>query len=272
MKLEPGQVAVITGAASGIGLGLAEALGGRGLGLVMADVEGPALRQAAADLEGRGVPVLAVTADVSDPAAMEALAVQTLSRFGHVDVVCNNAGVVGPWAPMWELQVSDWAWTFGVNLWGVVNGIRAFVPHLVAQGSGHVINTASMGGLRPLPGNGPYCATKHAVVALTETLQAELDMKGSPVRATVVCPSVVATNISTSARNRPADLGVGAAPDKSLRPGAASRKMVSPVVLQPSDVAAAILAGVEADKLYVLPSPGSDEILRARSERVLSQL
>lgn len=264
MKLVPGQVAVVTGAASGIGLALAEALAAGGLRVVLADVEAPALNAAASDLRAKGHQVLAAVADVSRYPELESLRDQTLGAFGRVDILVNNAGVVGPWGPCWELDEHDWSWTLGVNLWGVVHGIRAFVPTLVAQRHGHVVNVASMGGLLPLPGNAPYAAGKHAVVAITEGLATELASLETGVGATVVCPGQVPTRIRDSARNRPAGLG-SATSFAGWAPAAPS-----PSAVTAQDVARATLAGLERDQLLVLPSPGTAPSVVARAERLVA--
>ena len=263
MKLVAGEVAVVTGAASGIGLALAEALAVNGLRVVLADIEADALDVAANDLRARGHEVLTAVTDVSHYPGLESLRERTLATFGQVDLILNNAGVVGPWGPCWDLDESDWTWTLGVNLWGVVNGIRAFVPALVAQRHGHVVNIASMGGLLALPGNAPYAASKHAVVAITEGLAAELSAQDTGVGATVVCPSQVPTRIRDAARNRPAHPS-SAAPPSSWGPPAASPQAVSA-----EDVARAALAGVERDQLLVLPSPNTAPSVLARAERLV---
>ena len=264
MKLVAGEVAVVTGAASGIGLALAEALAVNGLRVVLADIEADALDVAANDLRARGHEVLTAVTDVSHYPGLESLRERTLATFGQVDLILNNAGVVGPWGPCWDLDESDWTWTLGVNLWGVVNGIRAFVPTLVAQRHGHVVNVASMGGLLPLPGNAPYAASKHAVVAITEGLATELASLETGVRATVVCPGQVPTRIGDSARNRPAGLGSAT----SFAGWAPAAPPPSAVTAQ--DVARATLAGLERDQLLVLPSPGTAPFVVARAERLVA--
>jgi NAD(P)-dependent dehydrogenase (short-subunit alcohol dehydrogenase family) len=263
VKLVAGEVAVVTGAASGIGLALTVALGEAGLRVVMADVEAPALDAAADDLRARGHEVLTAVTDVSHYPELESLRDRTLATFGRVDMIVNNAGVVGPWGPCWELDERDWTWTLGVNLWGVVHGIRAFVPALVERRHGHVVNIASMGGLLALPGNAPYAASKHAVVAITESLAAELTAQETGVGATIVCPGQIPTRIRDSARNRPAHL-TAVAPLSSWAPGQA------PYSVSATDAARAALAGVELDQLLVLPSPGTGPSVIARAERLVA--
>ena len=200
----PGRVAVITGAASGIGLGLAERFAAEGMRVVMADVEEPALAKAAAELAGNGASVLPVVTDVSDRAAVDALRDAALSAFGAVHVVCNNAGVGGPHGPLWECPPAEWDWVLGVNLEGVMNGVRAFMPVLLEQDAGHLLNTSSIFGV--FAGTlGPYGVSKHAVAALSETLHFNLQSLGvTHVGVSVLCPGAVRTNFGTSARNRPA--------------------------------------------------------------------
>ena len=204
MQLEAGQTAVVTGAASGIGLGLAQAFAERGLNVVMADVEGAALEAAAPGVRALGGEVLTVSCDVRDEQQVLDLAQRTIDTFGAVHVVCNNAGVTGAGDP-WSGPIANWHWVVDVNLFGVVHGVRAFLPHLVANG-GHIVNTASMAGL--LPGiSAGYDATKHAVVALTEDLHRHTKLFNLPVGVSCLCPGWVNTNIGTSERNFPAEYG-----------------------------------------------------------------
>jgi NADP-dependent 3-hydroxy acid dehydrogenase YdfG len=168
MELKAGQVAVVTGAGSGIGFALAHAFAHRGLSVVLADVQADALAKAQATIEAMGVATLAVPTDVRHAENVNALAAATIERFGAVHVVCNNAGVAGAGDP-WTGPLASWEWVMGVNFWGVVHGVRAFLPHLVMGGGGHIVNTASIAGLYP-GFAAPYDASKHAVVALTEGL------------------------------------------------------------------------------------------------------
>ncbi len=203
MELEAGQVAVVTGAASGIGRALAERFGRAGLNIVLADVERAALAEATAAVAEIGVEALAVLTDVSVESDVQALADATLERFGAVHVVCNNAGVGGRGDP-WFGPLASWQWVIGVNLWGVVHGIRAFLPHLLS--GGHIVNTASIAGL--VPGvTPPYDASKHAVVAISEDLYNDMRTVGLPVGVSVLCPGWVRTAIVDSERNWPERLG-----------------------------------------------------------------
>jgi len=243
MLLQRGQVAVVTGAASGIGYGLAEELARRGLSVVVSDVRQDGLDRAAGALAGAGADVLAVRADVSDAADVDALAAATLERFGRVDLVCNNAGVVGPQAPMWEQDLTTWRWLVDIKLMGVVHGVRAFAPLLVAQGTGHIVNTASLGGVLPLPSMTPYNATMHAVVGMTQTLDRELRSAASAVGATVLCPGAVTTGL---AANSTAVRTGAPATDEITKP--------SDAALSPHEVAVRCLAAVEDDRVLVIPN------------------
>src|SRR5215469_527964 len=205
MKLEPGKVAVVTGAASGIGFALAERFGRDGLNVVLADVEQSALEKAADRVRALGVETLAVNTDVSNPASVDSLAHAAVGRFGAVHVLCNNAGV-SSLADPWFGPLSTWSWVLGVNFWGVVHGIRAFLPVLAAQGEGHIVNTASVAGL--VPGVGPiYDATKHAVVAISEDLYQAMNVAMLPIGVSVLCPGWVRTSIAQADRNWPQSLG-----------------------------------------------------------------
>jgi NAD(P)-dependent dehydrogenase (short-subunit alcohol dehydrogenase family) len=270
MRLEAGQVAVVTGAASGIGRGLAEGLLRRGLAVVAADIEADALDRAVDEMATTGRVIGQVT-DVGDPEALQRLATRTLDELGRVDVVCNNAGVVTPRLPVWEQSPEDWRWTLEVNLIGVVNGIRAFVPHLIRQGSGHVVNTASFAGLAPIPGggNGAYTASKHAVVGLSETLVEELATVGVDVGVTVLCPGPVPSRIHSAERNRPAGL-VAMASDAGSLPPPDFRLTLEPV--DATTVADQLCAAIEAGRRYVLPGPGTPEMARRRIDGVLVDL
>jgi len=197
------KVAVVTGGASGIGLAMAERFAREGMKLVLADVEKERLDGVTARFQKDGVEVLGVETDVSDAEQMDALGAATLDAFGAAHIVCNNAGVASG-GRSWELTTADWRWVIGVNLWGVIHGIRVFAPGLIAQGEGHIVNTASVAGLLSVPGLGPYSVTKHGVVTLSETLYGELVATGSKVRVSVVCPSWVKTGIFEADRNRPA--------------------------------------------------------------------
>lgn len=200
MKDLAGKTAVVTGAASGMGRAFAERFADAGMNVVLADVEVPRLDEAVAAVESRGVEAIGVPTDVSDAAAVDALRDEAIARFGQVNVVCNNAGVAGSLTGT-DIDLNDWRWVLGVNLWGVVHGHRSFLPHLMEHGDGHIVNTASMAG--HFPGHSAYSASKWAVVSLSEGLFQQLRSQGSTVGVSCLCPGWVATDIGTSDRNRP---------------------------------------------------------------------
>jgi NAD(P)-dependent dehydrogenase (short-subunit alcohol dehydrogenase family) len=206
MDVLAGKTAVVTGAGSGMGRAFANRFATAGMQVVLADVEEPALDEAVREVAATGVDAIGVRTDVSKLDQVEALLATALDRFGRVNVVCNNAGVAGPPGATWDLPIEDWHWVLGVNLWGVIHGCKVFLPHLVAHGDGHVVNTASMAGLTSGPMTGPYSVSKHGVVTLSEGLSGELAMIGSTVGVSVLCPGFVSTRILEAARNRPENL------------------------------------------------------------------
>lgn len=273
MRAFQDRVAVVTGAASGIGFGLAERFVAEGMKVVLADVERAALTAADEKLRGAGATTLPVVTDVSDWKAMEALATQAFDTFGEVHVLCNNAGVSAGARSLWEHSLEDWRWVFGVNLWGVIHGIRAFVPRMLAHGGeGHIVNTASVAGL--MSGWGIYGVSKHAVVSLSETLYQQFVRAKARIGVSVLCPGFVKTNIMDSQRNRPAELQSGEPPPMSeeqeqqaklVRQGIASG-------LAPSDVAAAVLDGIQEQRLYIVPAqPQLKKMIRQRAENVTNE-
>ncbi|HEY6532556.1 MAG TPA: SDR family NAD(P)-dependent oxidoreductase [Acidimicrobiales bacterium] len=269
MRLERGQVAVVTGGASGIGLGLANAFADRGLDVVIADVSEARLADAVSALEAKGVAALGLRTDVRSLAEVQALAAAAIERFGRIDIVCNNAGVVSAGVPMWDVPVDDWDWVMDVNLGGVLNGIRAFVPHLVAQGTGHVVNTASMAGLVPQPTASAYVASKCAVVGISECLALELELFAPGVGVTVLCPGTVDTDILSSGRDTPSEMSM-AEMHEQLAGGAASATMGAGIA-SPADAAAAVLDAIENDRLYTAPN-GSPGEVRARADRLVADM
>src|SRR5215470_14848086 len=266
MELTAGKVAVVTGAASGIGLALAERFARTGLDVVLADVEKPALQTASKKIASLGAKTFAVATDVSDEAAVNALAAAAVDRFGAVHVVCNNAGVVSLADP-WFGPLSAWKWVLGVNLWGVIHGIRAFLPLLAAQREGHIVNTASIAGL--IPGAGPvYDATKHAVVAISEDLYQAMNVAMLPVGVSVLCPGWVRTSIEQADRNWPQDLGEVPAP-------AATAEVILPHVqraidegMAPAAVADLVADAITANRFWVFTDPRFTQIALDRWQRI----
>ena len=271
MKDFKGKVAVITGAASGIGRALAERCVREGMKAVLADVEVEALAKTEASLKASGATVLAVPTDVSQARDVAALAQKTLQVFGAVHLLFNNAGVATE-AAIWESSLDDWEWVVGVNLWGVIHGVRAFVPLMLAQDTEcHIVNTASMAGLVSGPGLGAYKVTKHAVVSLSETLYHELAERGARIRVSVLCPGFVNTRIMESARNRPGHL----APEAPLSPAPAARRealsRLVPAGIPPAQVADAVFAAVRKDQFYILTFPEGKDSIRTRMEDILEE-
>lgn len=246
------KTAVITGGASGIGRALAQRLGSDGINLVLADVETGALHETVAQLAAGGAQVLGVSCNVAELAQVEAVRDAALERFGSIHYVFSNAGVSGGSAATSPPEI--WDWVIGVNLRGVINGIHAFLPGLLAQDEGHLINTASVAGFQGVPGMGPYCATKAAVVALSESLFHELALSGTSVRCSVLCPGFVRTQIHSSERNLPAGLEAWADSEEAKFLGA----MAKAAVEAGADVAVvvdAVMAALDDGRFWVLSHP-----------------
>lgn len=263
MQEVTGRVAVVTGAASGIGHAMARRFAAAGMKVVLADIEQQPLDEAVAGLVADGAEAVGLVTDVSDAGQVQALRDGALSAFGAAHVVCNNAGV-GSGGPVHEVPLADWEWVLGVNLWGVIHGVRAFTPLLLEQGEGHIVNTASIAGLTSVPFMGPYNVSKHGVVTLSETLYAEMVMAGGAVGVSVLCPGWVNTRINEAARNRPE--GAPAPAAEGNEQGALIRDALDSLVksgLDPAQVADMVLDAVLANRLYVLTHPAwSDGITR----------
>ena len=271
MKDFKDKVAVITGAASGIGRALADRCVQEGMKAVLADVEAEPLATAEASLKASGATVLAVQTDVSQVRDVEALAQKTMEAFGAVHLLCNNAGV-GTEAAVWESTLAEWEWVVGVNLWGVVHGVRVFVPLMLAQDAEcHIVNTASTAGLISGPGLGAYKVTKHGVVTLSETLHHELAERGAKVKVSVLCPGIVNTRIMESARNRPGDLPpTGPRGPASEERWEALRRLV-PAGMPAAQVADAVFEALRKDRFYILTHPEGKEAVRTRMEDILQE-
>ena len=268
----PGRVAVVTGGASGIGRALCELLVAEGSAVVVADLDLTEATAVAAALQAGGGRAEAVTVDVADPASVDALAAEALRHFGRVDLVCNNAGV-STFNLFRDQTLDDWRWVFDVDLWGVVNGIRTFLPILQQQGGpGHIVNTSSMGGLMGgVPFIAPYAAAKAAVVSLSETLRVELAMTGSPIGVSVLCPGSTVSNVMESERARPADRGVEQRTDDAEGMRLAIKStFTGPDGLPADAVAARTVAAVRAGEFWIFSHPSERPIVEGRVTEILA--
>lgn len=272
------KVAVVTGGGSGIGRAVAAQLAGAGMHVVVADIQQDALEATVADLVAAGHRAIGVRTDVSDGDSVEALAEATVAEFGAVHLVHNNAGV-GVGGPVWTHTKRDWQWVLGVNLWGVIHGIRSFVPRMLEQGGpAHVVNTASMAGLISVPYLGAYNVSKHGVVTLSETLHRDLRLAGAEVGVSVLCPGLVMTNIFESQRNRPEELAddAGSSGLSALLDVAGDSSATEDAIgafgqiLSPDVVGAAVVDAVREDRFYILTHPESTEALvRTRCDDIV---
>ncbi len=262
-----GRVAVVTGSASGMGLAMATRFASEGMKVVMADIHEASLEAAAAKLRATGATVIPQVTNVSQIASVEALAERAYAEFGAVNILCNNAGVVGPDAPSWEQSLATWEWLLGVNLWGVIHGIKAFLPRMIAGGEeGHVVNTASMAGVvMGGIGSSPYDASKHAVVALTESLYRELAIRASKVSASVLCPGAVNTPIYANSER-----------DQPEKPGPEQRRTfvgdlsAFPDVFPPERVAGQVFDAINEGRFYIFAAqPEMGGWMKMRHDRML---
>lgn len=275
MKDFKGKVAVVTGGASGLGREIANLAAGLGMKLVLADVQAKALEHATEELLGQGVEVLSMVCDVSKGAHVQELADAAIARFGAVHLVFNNAGV-GSGGLVWENSEQDWEWVLGVNLWGAIHGVRVFTRAMLecaardADYEGHIVNTASMAGLLTPPAMGVYNVSKHAVVALTETLHHDLALVEAPIKASVLCPYYVPTGIAQSHRNRPDELSSGERVTASqMAAQMMTEKAVGSGKVTAQDVARLTFDAIRSGQFYIYSHPQALDAVAERFEAVV---
>ena len=266
MKDLKGKVAAVTGAASGLGRAMALAFADEGMHVALGDVSDASA--VLAEVQRKGVRAFAMRLDVSNASVVEAFAQRIDAELGGAHVVCNNAGV-SPLGAVWETSLGDWRWILDVNLWGVIHGVKSFVPRLMARNEGHVVNTASVAGIINPPGSGAYNVTKHAVVALSETLHHDLRERGSPVGVSVLCPAYVPTGIADSERNRPAGIEATVKSKEMLAREQMLKKAVSSGRLSADDVARAVVQAVKEERFYILTHPRIKGAIGARMDDIL---
>jgi NADP-dependent 3-hydroxy acid dehydrogenase YdfG len=266
-----GRVAMVTGAASGIGLALAKRLGAAGMRIALADIEAGALEAAAKTLGEEGIESIQVVVDVSDAEQMDRLAERVREDLGPAHVICLNAGVSGGGGPLETLTTADWQWGIGVNLWGVIHGLRVFLGDMKSRDAGHVVITSSIAGIINSPQAGPYHATKHAVAAIAEVLFRELHDAESNVSAHCLCPGLVASNFPTGDRNRPSELanpGAEAIPKAAIE---AMHKAVGEIFARgvtTSHVAECVLEGILTERFWIYTDAVHKQVIRARHKAI----
>jgi NAD(P)-dependent dehydrogenase (short-subunit alcohol dehydrogenase family) len=271
MELSDATTAVVTGAGSGIGFALADALARAGCSVVLADVQVDALASAEAQIAAHGVDTLVVPTDVSRADDVQMLADKTMERFGGVHVVCNNAGVAATKGDPWLGGIETWEWTMGVNFWGVVHGVRTFLPLVAASGGGHIVNTASIAGL--YPGFSPaYDASKHAVVAITEGLYHNLELAELPIGVSCLCPGWVRTGIIDADRNWPAELGPAPVSDAVQDISTNYARRAIEEGMQPGAVADHVLEAITANRFWVFPHADFLDLAVQRFHRIADGL
>ena len=269
MREFKGKTVVITGAASGIGFGLAERFAQEKMNVVLADIEQDALDAAVAKISDLGVEAVGIAVDVMDKNSVQSLAKQSIDAFGNIHILCNNAGVAPPATDeaIWEHDQNGWDWVMGVNFYGVLYGLQSFVPHMVKhKEEGHVLNTVSLAGILGLEGS--YGVSKFATLALSEGLFQSLKKINSKIGASALCPGFVATNIIDSQRNRPEHL-----PSKK-KSNFLLKQLASAVLKRgkkPDEIADRVIEGIQADSFYILPHPIYDEMIKERYERILAR-
>jgi NAD(P)-dependent dehydrogenase (short-subunit alcohol dehydrogenase family) len=276
MKTFRDKVVVITGGASGLGREFANVAAREGMKLVLADVQRDALDRAVDELKAQGASVISALCDVRKGEQVQALADAAVAEFGAVHLLCNNAGV-GSGGLIWENTEADWEWVMGVNVWGVIHGVRIFTKLMLAAAAkddafeGHIVNTASMAGLLNAPAMGVYNVSKHAVVSLSETLYQDLQLVGAPIGASVLCPYFVPTGISQSHRNRPEDVGMTARPTASqLAAQAMTDKAVSSGKVSAQDVAELTFKAIADGQFYIYSHPGALAGVQERMQHIVA--
>lgn len=268
-----GRTAVITGAASGIGLALAEKCAAQRMNVVLADIEEDALERAVQRIEERQVRAIGVPVNAMLEGSIKAAADRAIDEFGKVHLLCNNAGVASAASAgraVWEIPDEDWNWVMGVNFYGVLYGLRAFVPHMLEHGEpSHIVNTASLAAL--MPGGGTYGVSKHGVLALTEGLQRDFIDRGANINASVLCPGFVNTNIHHAERNRPQEAETEHAnPDLAEQGMALMQNMLSRGK-DPAEIADTVFKSIRENRFYILPHPAWDDFVRGRVEQILAR-
>jgi NAD(P)-dependent dehydrogenase (short-subunit alcohol dehydrogenase family) len=263
------KVSVITGAASGIGKAMAQQFAAEGMQLVLADIEHEPLLQLAGQLRAAGTHVISQRVDVSKPDDLDMLAARAYDEFGAVHLLCNNAGILPPGAPVWKEPLSTWHWTLNVNFFGVLHGVQAFVPRMLkANHEAHIVNTASLAGLTTRPLMSAYNVSKHAVVALSECLYAELQLATDKIHVSVLCPAFAKTRLAESTRNKPE--GVEADPSASFGFYDALRHVVEEGT-PPETIVSAMMEAVRENQFWILTHPHLDRGIRERFESMLSR-
>jgi len=270
MKEFKDKVAVITGAASGIGRAIAQRCMRQGAKVVLADIEEAKLAEVETELKATGGVVLGITTDVSKRSEVERLAQKAFEAYGQVHLLFNNAGVAAGTSP-WEATWNDWEWVIGVNLWGVIHGVKVFTPLMLAQNAEcHIVNTSSTAGLIVGGGSAPYAVTKHAVVALSESLYLALQQQNSLVKVSVLCPGLVRTNIINAERNRPEKLrNEPVAMSHEMQAGLAAFKSAIDASTPPEQVADAVFDAITKEQFYILSHPDWIEAIQLRTEKLL---
>ncbi|HDZ57847.1 MAG TPA: SDR family NAD(P)-dependent oxidoreductase [Pseudomonas xinjiangensis] len=263
-----GKTAVVTGAASGLGLAMAGAFCREGMRVVLADLPSPALTEAAHSLSDKGFAVLGVAVDVADAASVDALARRSIEHFGRVDVLCNNAGIAGDLPrESWEHDLANWRRVLDVNLMGVIHGIHSFIPLMLGQPDGHVINTASMGGLVALPYLAPYAASKAALIALSESLELELNALGANISVSVLCPGMVQTGLTRPGMDHSVCTAAPpSAPAQEFYQG--TQKSAVQATVSADDVARKAIEGMRNGQFFILSHGGTLATAQKRWQRL----